>query len=84
MHILRGIRMMMVRLITRATCHCEMRATCFSEGGVPTLPPFLTCLFCPKNGRVKKNNWLFLKTEEVSSSDWATWRVGVREPKRPL
>ena len=38
MHILRGIRMMMVRLITRATCHCEMRATCFPEGGVPTIP----------------------------------------------
>ena len=36
MRILRGIRMMMVRLITRATCHCEVRATCFSEGGVPT------------------------------------------------
>ena len=36
MRILRGIRMMMVRLITRATCHCEMRATCFPEGGVPT------------------------------------------------
>ena len=24
----------------------------------------------------------FLKTEEVSSSDWATWRVGVRKPKK--
>ena len=36
MRILRGIRMMMVRLITRATCHCEMCATCFPEGGVPT------------------------------------------------
>ena len=80
MHILRGIRMMMVRLITRATRHYELRATCFPRGGVPTLPPFLTCLFCLKNGRVK-NNWL-LKTEEVPSSDWATWRVGVRKPKR--
>ena len=29
--------MMMVRLITRATCHREMRATCFPEGGVPTV-----------------------------------------------
>ena len=37
MRILRGIRMMMVRLITRATCHCEVRATCFPEGGVPTM-----------------------------------------------
>ena len=37
MHILRGIRMMMVRLMTRATCHCEMCATCLSEGGVPTM-----------------------------------------------
>ena len=36
MRILRGIRMMMVRLTTRAMCHCEMRATCFPEGGVPT------------------------------------------------
>ena len=79
MRILRGIRMMMVRLITRATCHCEVRATCFPEGGVPTLPPFLTCLCCPKNGRVKKITG-FLKFEEVSSSDWATWRVGVRKP----
>ena len=37
MRILRGIRMMMVRLITRATCHCEVRATCFPEGEVPTI-----------------------------------------------
>ena len=42
MHILRGIRivvvrMMMVQLVTRATCHCEMCVTCFPEGGVPTL-----------------------------------------------
>ena len=37
MRILKGIRMMMVRLITRAACHCEVRATCFPEGGVPTL-----------------------------------------------
>ena len=36
MRILRGIRMMLVQMITRATCHCEMRATCFPEGGVPT------------------------------------------------
>ena len=40
------------------TCHCEMRATCFPEGGVPTLPPFLTCLFCQKMGGLK-NNWPF-------------------------
>ena len=42
MHILRGIRMvvvrmMMVRLVIRVTCHCEMCATCFPEGGVPTI-----------------------------------------------
>ena len=36
MRILRGIRMMMVRLITRVTCHCEVRATCFPKGEVPT------------------------------------------------
>ena len=36
MHILRGIRIMMVRLITRATRHYELRATCFPRGGVPT------------------------------------------------
>ena len=36
MHILRGIRMMMVRLITCATRHHELRATCFPRGGVPT------------------------------------------------
>ena len=54
-----------------------------SEGGVPTMPPFLTCLFCPsKNGRVK-NNWFF-ETEIDFLSGWATWRVGVREPKRHL
>nr|CAN81745.1 hypothetical protein VITISV_038194 [Vitis vinifera] len=38
MHILRGIRIMMVRLITRATRHYELRATCFPRGGVPTFP----------------------------------------------
>ena len=27
---------MMVRLITRATRHHELRATCFPRGGVPT------------------------------------------------
>ena len=54
MHIFRGIRMVVVRMMMRATCHREMCVTCFPEGGVPTLPPFLTCLFCPKNGRVKK------------------------------
>ena len=37
MYIFRRIRITMVRLITRATCHCEVRATCFPEGGVPTL-----------------------------------------------
>ena len=37
MRILRGSRMMMVRLISRTTCHCEMCATCFPEGGVPTV-----------------------------------------------
>ncbi|RVX03041.1 hypothetical protein CK203_016792 [Vitis vinifera] len=31
------IRMMMVRLITRATRHHELRATCFPRGGVPTI-----------------------------------------------
>ena len=54
MRILKGIRMMMVRLITRATRHYELRATCFPRGGVPTLPPFLTCLFCQKMGGLKK------------------------------
>ena len=41
MHILRGIRMMMVRLITRATRHYELRATCFPRGGVPTVTKLL-------------------------------------------
>ena len=36
MRILRGIRMMLVRMITRAMWYCELRATCFPEGGVPT------------------------------------------------
>ncbi|RVW23685.1 Phospholipase A1-Igamma2, chloroplastic [Vitis vinifera] len=31
-----GIRMMMVRMIICATRHHELRATCFSRGGVPT------------------------------------------------
>ncbi|KAL6328761.1 hypothetical protein AAG906_003778 [Vitis piasezkii] len=30
------IRMMAIRLIMRATCHCEMRATCFSEEDIDT------------------------------------------------
>ena len=38
MHIFRGIRMVVVRMMMRATCHCEVRATCFQEGGVPTRP----------------------------------------------
>ena len=37
MHIFRGIRMEVVRMMMRATCHCEVRATWFPEGGVPTL-----------------------------------------------
>ena len=36
MHILRGIRMVVARMMMRATCRCEVRATCFPEGGVPT------------------------------------------------
>ena len=88
MHILRGIRMvvvrmMMVRLVTRATCHCEMCATCFPEGGVPTLPPFLTCLFCPKNGRVKEITG-FLKLEEVYRLTGPRGEWGCGSQKRPL
>ena len=37
MHIFRGIQMMMVWLIIRATRHHELRATCFPRGGVPTM-----------------------------------------------
>ena len=37
MHTFRGIRMMMVRMIICATRHHELRATCFSRGGVPTV-----------------------------------------------
>ena len=36
MHIFRGIRMVVVRMMMRATCHCEVLAACFPEGGVPT------------------------------------------------
>ena len=36
MHIFRGIRMVVVRMMMRAMCHCEVHATCFPEGGVPT------------------------------------------------
>ena len=32
------VRIMMVRLIARATRHHELRATCFPRGGVPTYP----------------------------------------------
>ena len=48
MYVFREIQMMTVRLMLHATCHYETRVTCLSEGGVPTLPPFLACLFCPK------------------------------------
>ena len=60
MCILRGIRMMMVRLITRATCHCEVRATCFPEGGVPTM---------------RKLNWigLDLKVYEQFYQHWKSY-----------
>ena len=47
MHIFRGIRMMMVRLIIHATRHHELLATCFPRGVVPTpcisiISPILT------------------------------------------
>ena len=38
------------------TCHVSSRNVCHvaSGGGVPTMPPFLTCLFCPrKMGELK-------------------------------
>ena len=53
MHILRGIRMvvvrmMMVRLVPRVTCQCEMCVTCFPEGGVLTGSTWLlTSDHCP-------------------------------------
>ena len=51
MHILRGIRVMMIRLITRATRHYELRATCFPRGGVPT------CLtYTRQNGGASRPN----------------------------
>ena len=40
MYIFRRIRMVVVRMMMRATCHCEVRAMCFPEGGVPTMPTF--------------------------------------------
>ena len=65
MCVLKEIWMMAILLIMRATCHCEMRATCLLEGGVPTMPPFLTCLFCPskKMGGLKIIG--FFETEVV-------------------
>ena len=51
-----------------------------SGGGVPTMPPFLTCLFCPsENGRVK-NNWFF-ETDVIFCAHWATWRAGAKREK---
>ena len=76
MRILRGIRMMLVRMITRATCHCELRATCFPEGGVPT--PWMHdwhkgMHYAPSDGRQHKLNkinmhWILHPSMHVAMS----------------
>ena len=44
----------------------------FSGGGVPTMPPFLTCPFCPcKMGGLKIID--FLKLRLLFCAHWATW-----------
>ena len=42
-------------------CHTSIGDVCHvvSGGGVPTMPPFLTCSFCPRKNGWVKNNWFF-------------------------
>ena len=49
------VRIMMVRLIARATRHHELRATCFPRGGVPTIQG--TCEVCEKSPINFIKNW---------------------------
>ena len=58
-----------------------MRATCFSEGGVPTLPPFLTCLFClsKKMGGLKIIGFLKLKSSFVWLGHVASRGAGAKK-----
>ena len=49
-------------------------------GGVPTMPPFLTCLFClSKMGGLKNNG--FLKLRLLFCTHWATWRAKAKREK---
>ena len=40
-------------------CHASSGDVCHVLGGVPTMPPFLTCLFCLSKMSGLKNNWFF-------------------------
>ena len=63
-------------------CHVLSGNVCHvsSGGGVPTMPPFLTCRFClSKMGRLKNN--CFLKQRLLFCAYWATWRAGAKREK---
>ena len=52
----------------------------FSEGRVPTIPPFLTCPFCPcKMGGLKIID--FLKLRLLFCAHWATWLTRVKRER---
>ena len=63
-------------------CHASPGDVChvLSGGGVPTMPPFLTCPFCPsKMGGLKIIG--FFETEVTFCAHWVTWQVGVKREK---
>ena len=63
-------------------CHASSGDVChmLSDGGVPTMPSYLTCLFCPsKMGGLKIIG--FFETEVTFCAHWVTWRAGVKSEK---
>ena len=68
-------------MIMRVPCHHEVCGTCSQEEGSLQCPPFLTCLFCPreKMGGLK-NNWFF-ETEVTFFAHWATWLAEAKREK---
>ena len=63
-------------------CHVSLGSMCHvsSGGGVPTMPPFLTCLFCLSKMGGLKNNWFF-ETEVTFFAHWATWLAEAKREK---
>ena len=66
----------------RNVCHVSSINVCHASSGgwVPTMPPFLTCLFClSRMGGLKII--IFLKLRLIFCTHWATWRAGAKREK---